>query len=468
MDGDERHNIVIVLTDEQRWDTLGCYGYPRDVSPNLDRLAAEGVRFSHAFTCCPVCGPARAAIQTGRYPSETGCIANNIRLPANEQTIAHHLAAAGYETAYFGKWHLASDSNEGEDCFWTRPIPSDRRGGWGRTWVATDVPEYTSHSMAGYLFDAKGERREFAERYRADAFTDLAVDYLLHRHSRRPLLMFLSLVEPHPQPYHRHYVGPDSPRTRPEHLRQIAYEGPDDIVGLFRDAPLPAELIDARGIASQYWPDYLAACARIDTNVGRLVDAFEKAGLWGNTLFIFTSDHGDHFLTRHPDIHKCTCHDASIRIPLVLHGPGLPCGVVSPHFANIVDIAPTVLAAAGLDVPASMRGTPLLDYLCQPVRQEQQVYIQTPEPVRGHVLRTERFTYAVREAVDEDGAPCCHEDALYDNQSDPHQQDNLVMDRRYEAIRAACSVALSRRMAKHGAAVLPIRPWHGSPMRDEQ
>jgi len=101
-------NIVFLFSDQQRWDTCGCYGQPMDTTPNLDRLAAEGVRFENAFTCQPVCGPARACIQTGKYATEVQCHTNHCLLPLDERTIAHHLTDSGYDTAYIGKWHLAS------------------------------------------------------------------------------------------------------------------------------------------------------------------------------------------------------------------------------------------------------------------------------------------------------------------------------------------------------------------------
>ena len=96
----ERPNVMVYFSDQQRWDTVGAYGQPLDVTPNLDRMAAEGTRFDRAFTCQPVCGPARAAIQTGKYPAEIGCFRNGIKLPPDERTIAHRLSDAGYEVGY--------------------------------------------------------------------------------------------------------------------------------------------------------------------------------------------------------------------------------------------------------------------------------------------------------------------------------------------------------------------------------
>ena len=104
------NNIIFYFTDQQRWDTCGCFGQPLDITPNLDQLAREGVRFDNAFSPQPVCGPCRALFQTGKWPTETGCFRNNIMLPAGVKTLANYIEEAGYETAYIGKWHLASDA----------------------------------------------------------------------------------------------------------------------------------------------------------------------------------------------------------------------------------------------------------------------------------------------------------------------------------------------------------------------
>jgi arylsulfatase A-like enzyme len=105
-------NIIFILSDQQRWDTMGCYGQKLDITPNLDKMAEKGVLFKNAFTCQPVCGPARSCLQTGKYATETGCYRNNIALPQDEKTIAHWMSEAGYKVGYIGKWHLASTGEE--------------------------------------------------------------------------------------------------------------------------------------------------------------------------------------------------------------------------------------------------------------------------------------------------------------------------------------------------------------------
>ena len=131
----QRQNIVFFFSDQQRADTLGCNGQPLPVTPRLDRFACEdAVNFASAFTPQPVCGPARAMLQTGLYPTQTGCYRNAVSLPLNQKTLARYLREAGYRVAYVGKWHLASD--EEENHYETIAVPAERRGGYDDYWMA--------------------------------------------------------------------------------------------------------------------------------------------------------------------------------------------------------------------------------------------------------------------------------------------------------------------------------------------
>ena len=221
-------NIIFILSDQQRWDTLGCYRQKLDVTPNLDNMAEEGVKFEYAFTCQPVCGPARACLQTGKYATEIGCYRTNKALPLNEKTLAHSLSEAGYEVGYIGKWHLASEgsglnhvasnsSNEVEVNYQTRPIPPERRGGYKDYWLASDVLEFTSHGCDGYIYDQNMQKIEF-QGYRVDCLTDFALEYLRTRTDNKPFFLFLSYVEPHHQNDHNRYEGPEGSK---EHFKVL-------------------------------------------------------------------------------------------------------------------------------------------------------------------------------------------------------------------------------------------------------
>jgi len=441
-----RPNILFVFSDQQRWDTVGCYGQPLGITPNLDHMAEEGVRFEHAFTCQPVCGPARTTLQTGKYPAEIGVFTNHRMLPIDENTIAKRLSATGYEVGYIGKWHLASYGPlDGPDNYRTRPVPPERRGGYVDYWLASDTLEFTSHSYDGHMFDADGNRVEFPpHRYRADVLTDWAIDYLRSRTGERPFFLFLSYIEPHHQNDHNRYEGPHGSEEK------------------FKDFVIPGDLVGTEGDWRENYPDYLGCCNSLDANLGRLRAELDRLGLTDDTLVIYTSDHGSHFRTRNSE-YKRACHEGCIRVPMIMYGPGFKGGRIIDDLVSLVDLPPTVMEAAGLPVPDSMRGRPL-----QPLMQgtpedwPQEVFLQISESQVGRAIRTKRWKYSVR-APHRDGrndpdSDRYVEDFLYDLQNDPHEKYNLVRHPFYAALRAELAETLKRRMAEAGEEMAEILP----------
>ncbi|MEI2697923.1 MAG: sulfatase-like hydrolase/transferase [Microthrixaceae bacterium] len=339
-----RPNILVVLSDQQRPDSCGVFGQRLAVTPRLDRLAADGVAFDNAFTIQPVCGPARAAIQTGSYPTTTGCWRNGIALPPGQATLADRIDDLGYQTGYVGKWHLASDRGAALPIgrsparFERRPVPPERRGGYRDCWVAADALEHTSGAVSGHVFDEHGQRVELSG-YRVDALTDIAIDRLGRFDTDRPFLLFVSFLEPHHQNNRFRAVGPEGWAAR------------------FSDFDRPEDLPAWRGDWRWNYAEYLACCASIDTNLGRMVDHLERSGRLDDTLVVFSSDHGNHFRTRNLE-YKRSPHDASLRIPLVLRGPGFRGGQRRQDMATSLDLLPTLVVAAGGDDPC-LDGRPL-------------------------------------------------------------------------------------------------------------
>ncbi|OPZ25518.1 MAG: Arylsulfatase [Lentisphaerae bacterium ADurb.BinA184] len=445
-------NILFFFTDQQRWDTCGCYGQRLPVTPNLDRMAAEGIRFENTFTCQPVCGPARACLQTGKWATETGVFRNGIALPPGETTIAHRLAAAGYEVGYLGKWHLASNRfgphDNPEENFERRPVPSGRRGGYRDFWLASDVLEFTSHSYDGHLFDSDGNPREFPPgRYRADALGDWTLEYLETRDRRRPFFLFVSFIEPHHQNDHHCYEGPHGSKQR-----WAEYDVPGDLAG-------------TAGDWRESFPDYLGCCHSLDANLGRVRAKLDELDLADNTLVIFTSDHGSHFCTRNSE-YKRACHDGCIRVPLVVTGPGFRGGRVIEDLVSLIDLPPTVLAAGGVAESANLAGRPLQDLVAgRALDWPDDVFLQISEDHIGRAVRTRRWKYEVWVPSAEKwsgsrvaGATVYHECHLYDLASDAHERSNLVRDPAFAAVRAEMAARLRRRMALAHEPVPEIRP----------
>ena len=284
-----RPNIVFYFTDQQRPDTIGCYGQKLPVTPRLDAMAREGVRFERAFTPQPVCGPCRAIFQTGRYATDTGCYRNDVMLPRGVKTLANYIEEAGYETAYVGKWHLASNGalyGKKDVDHTVTAIPLEYRGGYTGYWRAADVLEFTSHGYDGYVFDENNRRVDF-KGYRADCIADMALEYLDGYAGDKPFFLTISQIEPHHQNDRHHYEGPAGSKERFAH-----YELPGDL------AALPGDY-------REEYPDYLGQCASLDENLGRLIDKLKEKGLYDDTVIIFASDHGSHFKTRNRDAHLC-------------------------------------------------------------------------------------------------------------------------------------------------------------------
>ena len=426
------NNIIFYFTDQQRWDTCGCFGQPLDITPNLDALAREGVKFDNAFSPQPVCGPCRALFQTGKWPTETGCFRNNIMLPAGVKTLANYIEEAGYETAYIGKWHLASDGELEKPPtidHTVTAIPRELRGGYTGFWRTADVLEFTSHGYDGFVFDENNRRVDF-KGYRADCINDMALEFLDGYTGEKPFFMTVSQIEPHHQNDRKHYEGPEGSKER------------------FRDFILPEDLKALGGNAAEEYPDYLGQCASLDENLGRLVAKLKEKGLYENTVILFASDHGSHFLTRNRDDHlngyddyKRSCHDACLHVPLVIAGGPYRGGRAVEELVSTASLPKTILALAGVDVGDAMIGENLLDVVEKKAdNRPNEIFAQISESRVGRCIRTARYTYSVYAPGVNGGAEAASDryadDFLYDMEQDPHQLNNVVADPAYAQVKA--------------------------------
>ena len=426
------YNIIFYFTDQQRWDTCGCYGQPLRVTPHLDRLAEEGVKFDSAFSPQPVCGPCRALFQTGKYPTETGCFRNNIMLPGHVKTLANYLEEAGYQTAYIGKWHLASDGDMNAPPrvdHTVTPVPQELRGGYSGYWRAADVLEFTSHGYDGFVFDENNQRVDF-KGYRPDCITDMALEFFDSYDNSRPFFMTISHIEPHHQNDRRHYEGPIGAKEE------------------FKEFVLPKDLEALGGNAAEEYPDYLGQCASLDANLGRLVKTLKEKGIYENTVIIFSSDHGSHFMTRNKDGHFCgiddykrSCHDSSLHVPLVIAGGPFRGGKRIADLVSTASLPKTILALAGIETGDAMIGEDLLGVVeKRDPERPNEVYAQISESRVGRCIRTPAFTYAVY-APGVNGCAAASadtyaDDFLYDLEKDPWQLENLIDDPSYAEVKA--------------------------------
>lgn len=420
-------NIIFYFSDQQRFDTCGCYGQSLDITPHLDTMAEEGVRFDLAFSPQPVCGPCRSIFQTGLYPTETGCFRNNIALPTDVKTLANYLDEAGYESAYIGKWHLASTGGLEETPsidYHRKPIPEELRGGYKGFWRASDVLEFTSDGYGGYVFDEDNAKREFSG-YRADCITDFALEFLEQYNGEKPFFMTVSHIEPHHQNDANCHQGPPGSKEK------------------YKEFPVPGDLLALGGDYKKEYPDYLGACESVDENLGRLIESLKQKGLYENTVIIFASDHGSHFRTRNKDGHlsgyddyKRTCHDAALRIPLVIRGGEFVGGRVVEDLVSTASLPKTILAMAGIDVGTAMIGENLADVVKgKDKNRVNEIFAQISESRVGRCIRTPRFKYSVY-APDKNGGTDMDSDVyvddfLYDLREDPFELSNLINDSAY-------------------------------------
>ena len=318
----QQPNVIVFFTDQQRWDTTGVHGSPLDLTPNFDRLARAGTDVHYAVTCQPVCGPARSCLQTGLYATTTGCYRNGIALPAESRTLAHYFGEAGYDTGYIGKWHLA-DQGPGA-------VPDEQRGGYDY-WLAANALEFTSDAFDTVMYDNDNQPVKLPG-YRVDAVTDAAICYV-DDHQESPFFLFISYIEPHHQNHRDDYPAPPGYETR------------------YRGSWMPPDLAALGGSSHQQWAGYCGMIKRLDEALGRLVDALISLDKLDDTIILFTSDHGNHFKTRNAE-YKRSCHDASVRLPTLLHGGAFTGGGRIAQMVSLVDLPPTLLDAAGIPVPS--------------------------------------------------------------------------------------------------------------------
>ncbi|MFW5856595.1 MAG: sulfatase-like hydrolase/transferase [Planctomycetota bacterium] len=415
----DKPNVVVFFTDQQRWDSTGVHGNPLELTPNFDRIAQRGTHLFHAYTCQPVCMPARSSLQTGKYATETGCFTNGCTIDPEEQTLGHWFRDAGYHTGYVGKWHLCHDE----------PVPEQYRSGYD-FWLGSNILEFTSDAYDTVMYDNDGEPQHLPG-YRVDALADAGIRYM-GEHRDEPFFLMMSFIEPHHQNHRDEYAAPEGYRER--------YTG----------RWTPPDLTALGGSSAWHLAGYWGCIKRLDEAFGRVLDAIRSLGLAEDTVVVFTSDHGSHFKTRNSE-YKRACHDGCTRIPMAFTGPGFAAGGQIREPVSLVDVPPTLLDAAGLPVPDSMQGRSLLPLVRRDTADwPEEAFIQISEDICGRAIRTARWKYGVY-APDANGGRDSHSDTyveqfLYDMEADPYEQHNLAGVKTLADVSADLRERLQRRI----------------------
>lgn len=439
-----RPNFVLVLADQLRYQSCGYAGDPLAQTPHLDALAREGVNFTQAVVSMPVCAATRASLFTGKYVTSTGMVINELRMNPNHRGLGHCLTEAGYATGYIGKWHLwANQLGHHHDPRNSHIPAGPYRLGFDGYWAAYNF----HHEYYGaYYHTDSPERISYGDGvYEPDGQTDLAIDFLRRQTPGTPFALVLSYGTPHdpwtpenvPPEYYARFADVEFPLSttyRPEN--DVPYGD------AWSDIPKSPETI-------QNWMRaYYAMTANLDANVGRLRAALEELGLAENTVFVFSSDHGEMF-GAHGRMKKNIFYDEAARVPFLVRWPGVTTpGSTCGACLNSVDVMPTFLGLAGIGIPAEVEGMDLSHLVRGETGPEPEfAFLQNTGACasweNGHewrALRDRRYTYAVYRA---DG-----KELLFDHQADPCQAHDLAADPAHREVLERCRTQLRTKMAE--------------------
>jgi uncharacterized sulfatase len=434
-----KKQAVFFLIDTQGANCVGCYRPELKLqTPNIDRLAVTGVRFDRAYTCAPVCGPARSAMLTGLYPHSNGVLANDMALHLDLPTLGQRLQAAGFATGYVGKWHL-----DGSDYFGNGRCPP----GWEpETWMdgrnyLESLPNEAARRLSRQVLGPReirehGITSEFTHAHR---IADKAVDFI-RRHQNEDFLLVVSIDEPHhpfiaPEPFASGFE--DFLFPVPNAADPLTHKPRGQQEWAAHTQPIFAgHMVQRGGVTCLSYPRHFACNSFSDHQVGRVLAAVQERT--PAALVTYTSDHGDMFGSHRLHGKGPCMYDEITRIPLIVSWAGrAPAGTVSSGLVSHIDLTPTLLDFFGLAPPDLLQGRSLLPQIQRPER-----------PVNHEVfLEFNRFE------IDHDGfgafAPIravfdgrhkliinlLDTDELYDLQADPLELQNLIADPGHAAVR---------------------------------
>ncbi len=498
---DKAPNILWICTDSQRWDTLGCYGNTFVRSPNLDRLAQDGMLFEHCYAQNPLCTPSRGCFLTGRYPSCNGLRQNGQNIRPSEVLVTRLLAEQGWICGLSGKLHLGACNRRFTlgDRWWELPndlqvvqgVEQRIQDGYAEFhWDHGPSPQFRSSAYNRWV-QAQGARIETPAR---EDFPDLCHGMPPHLHQTfwctqkaiefirayegyaHPWLFSVNIFDPHfvndppdayfdayrdrldeiPLPVFKEGELENKPYYHEKQHNPSKYgrKHYKDLAGVSSDNPR-GEPLRHRALRAGYW----AMCDFIDVQVGRLLEALERTGQRKNTIVIFTSDHGELLGDHGMYIKGPLLYDCSIRVPLIVNGPGVRSGLRSAAMVELGDLAPTVLDIAGLPRHPGMQMQslwPLLNGTTDTHRADVycEYYNANPDDPKVYLsmIRTPDW-----KLVNAHGLSAKDGGELYDLRNDLRECRNLWLDPAYAAIKLDLLKRLSDRQAFAGTDPLPKR-----------
>jgi len=433
-------NLLFILSDEHRRDVAGCYGDPIAITPNIDVLAARGARFSNAYTACPICVPARAALATGRWVHQTRCWDNAAPYSGKPPSWHHRVRDNGHRIVSVGKLHFrAKDDDNG---FSEEILPLHVLDGKGDLIGMLREPPAARGSMPALASSAGPGESTYNDYDRA--ITDAACRWIVKEgvgRRAKPWVLFVSLVRPHfpltaPPEFFALYPPERMPMPR---LYDEAGRSRHPAVSAIRsvmnyDDFFADERAVRRAIASYY-----ALVSFLDDNIGKILAALEAAGLTASTRVIYTSDHGDNLGSRGL-WGKSVMYEESVAVPLVMAGTGIPSGVTLHTPVSLVDCYRTVLEAVGCPVSEDDRALPsrsLWDVLDRtaPGRTVLSEYHAAASITGTFMIRHGRWKYIYHVGFRPE---------LYDLEVDPGETTDLAEQPGKASVLAECHAALLR------------------------
>lgn len=469
-----RPNILWYCTDQQRSDTIHAYGNKEIHTPNLDRFAKQGVGFNRAYCQAPICTPSRGSMLTGRYPATTQVHRNgNAQFRESEVLVTRILADAGYDCGLIGKLHLAGAEHDIE--------PRADDGYRLFEWSHHPLPNITGNRYADWLRDEKGQDPEklFAplnaaygegldkELHQTTWCSDMAIRFIDEQRDG-PWMLSINPFAPHPpmfppKEFLDQYDADDlsfpifqeSDITHQEGFRQIDQQtivATDPRITPDGDLDTSDPAVECMGSippasydAKQMKACYYAEITLVDEQFGRIIDHLEATGQLDNTLVVFHSDHGE-MLGDHGLLYKgCRFFEGLVHVPMIVSGPGLQQNLRSDALVELVDIAPTLLDAANIDIPASMQGSSLLPLLSGEVdigQHKPHVFCEYHDAMAAGTVNTEGRDFDASHGTmyfDGHHKLCVYHGhdvgELYDLETDPNEFDNLWNDPSYQSLK---------------------------------
>ena len=432
-------NLLFILSDEHNKKVTGAYGHTMIRTPNLDRLAARGTRFTSAYTNCPICVPARASLATGRYVHEVRCWDNAIAYDGAPPSWGHRLMDQGHRAVSIGKLHYTRNA-PATNGFDEELLPLHIVDGVGDLLglIRDELPVRTGSRKLG----PEAARGESEYTVYDRAITDAAVRWLKQdaaRHRDKPWVLYVGYVAPHfplvaPPEFFDMYPESEVPwpsqyaqDERPRHPFLDAMRGCMQYDAGFTDAAMVRRAITA----------YFGLVSFLDHNIGRVLAALEEAGLTGDTRIVYSSDHGDNLGARGM-WGKSTMFEESAGIPLIVAGEGVPAGRVSDVPVTLADAFPTILQCVGATAhadDADLPGQSLLELANGRVRER---VILSEYHAAAAIAATYMIRHGNYKYVHYVGMP----PMLFDLASDPEELRDLGRDAAHAAVLTECEAAL--------------------------